>query len=77
MCDTYHCDYLPHTTFSFYLIDFQLNMDFPSQFCGVFFAVKLPSVTQILISQENAFKQGKNPSPIFAKLLAQIIFHSN
>ena len=25
MCNTYHCDYLPHTTFCFYLIDFQLN----------------------------------------------------
>ena len=33
MCDTYHCDYLPHTTFRFYIIDFQLNTDFPSQFC--------------------------------------------
>ena len=21
MCDTYDCDYLPHTTFRFYLID--------------------------------------------------------
>ena len=33
MCDTYNCDYLKHNTFSFNLIDFQLNTDFPSQFC--------------------------------------------
>ena len=26
-------DYLPHTIFRFYLIDFHLNTDFPSQFC--------------------------------------------
>ena len=31
MCDTY--DYLKHSTFRFNLIDFQLNTDFPSQFC--------------------------------------------
>ena len=33
MCDTYDCNYLTHTTFRFYFIDFQLNTDFPSQFC--------------------------------------------
>ena len=33
MCDTYDCDYLKHSTFCFNLIDFQLNTDFPSQFC--------------------------------------------
>ena len=33
MCDTYNCDYLKHSTFRFNLIDFQLNTDFPSQFC--------------------------------------------
>ena len=32
ICDTYNCDYLQHTTFCFYLIDFQLNTDFPYQF---------------------------------------------
>ena len=34
MCDTYNCDYLNHNTFRFNLIVFQLNTDFPSQFCG-------------------------------------------
>ena len=63
MCDMYHCDYLPHTTFRFYLIDFQLNTDFPSQFCV--FHLKSPSVTERLVSQENAFKKSKNPSPFF------------
>ena len=33
MCDTYNCHYLKHSTFRFNLIDFQLNTDFPSQFC--------------------------------------------
>ena len=33
MYDTYNYDYLKHSTFRFNLIDFQLNTDFPSQFC--------------------------------------------
>ena len=33
MCDTYNCDYLKHNTFRFNFIDFQLNTDFPFQFC--------------------------------------------
>ena len=33
MRDTYHGDYLLHTTFRFHLIDLQLNTDFPFQFC--------------------------------------------
>ena len=33
MCNTYNCDYLKHSTFRFNIIDFQLNTDFPSQFC--------------------------------------------
>ena len=32
MCYTYNCDSLKHITFSFNLIDFQLNIDFPFQF---------------------------------------------
>ena len=36
LCDTYNCDYLQHSTFRFYLINFQLNTDYPSQFCGVY-----------------------------------------
>ena len=57
MCDTYNCDYLKHNAFRFNLIDFQLNTDFTSQFCGVFFTVNSPSVTQRSVSQENAFKK--------------------
>ena len=30
---TYDFDYLLHTTFCFYLIDFQLNTNFPAQVC--------------------------------------------
>ena len=59
MCDTYNCDYLQHSTFRFDPIDFQLNTDFPSQFCV--FIVKSPSDTQRSVSQENAFKKSKNP----------------
>ena len=62
-----YCDHLPYTTFHFYLIDFQLNIDFPSQFCV--FTVKSPSVTQRSVSQENAFKKSKNPSPFFRKII--------
>ena len=66
MCDTYNFDYLQHSTFRFNLIDFKLNTDFPSQF-GVFFIVKSPSVTQRSVSQENAFKKSKSPSPFFSQ----------
>ena len=66
MRDTYNCDYLQHSTFPFNLIDFQLITDFSSQFC-VFFTVKSPSVTQRSVSQENAFKNSKNPSPLFSQ----------
>ena len=44
-----------------------LNTDFPSQFCE--FTVKQPSVTQISVSQENAFKKSNNPSPFFRKTI--------
>ena len=33
MCGTYDCKYVKYSTFRFNLIDFQLNKDFPSQFC--------------------------------------------
>ena len=53
-------------TFRVYLVDFWLNIDFSSQFC-VFFTIKSPSVTQTSVSQENAFKKSKNPSPFFPR----------
>ena len=68
ICDTYNCDYLPHTTFCFYSINFQLNIDFPSQFC-IFFTVKSPSVTQRSVSKENAFEKSKNLLPFFLKTI--------
>ena len=46
------------TTFRFYLHDFQLNTDFPSEFCG-FFTVKSPSVTQRSVAQENVLGKKK------------------
>ena len=53
MCDTYNFDYLKHNTLRFNLIDFQLNTDFPSQFCV--FPAKSPN--QRSVSQENAYKK--------------------
>ena len=60
MCDTYNCDYLKHSTFLINLIYFQLNTDFPSQFC-VFNRKITYSVTQRSISQENAYKKELKP----------------
>ena len=74
ICDTYYLDYLTHTNFRFYIFDFQLNTDFPSQFCVFFFffffIAKLPSVTQRSVSQENALKKSKNPSVFFSLKLS-------
>ena len=56
MCDTYTCGYLKQSTFSFNLIDFQLDTDFPFQFC-VFYRKITYSVTQRSVSQENAYKK--------------------
>ena len=64
MYDTFCCDYLQHSIFRFNLIDFQLNTDFPSQFC-IFYRKITYSVTQRSVSQENAFKKSKNLSPFF------------
>ena len=61
------CDYLPYTMFYFFLIDFQLNKDFPSEFA--FFTVKSPSITQRSVSQEKCYKKSKNPSPFFRKTI--------
>ena len=64
VCDIFYCNYLTHTTFRFYLIDVQLNTDFPSQFCV--FTAKSPSVTQRSISPENVLKRQK-PVAFFRK----------
>ena len=58
----------PHFV-SIYLIDFQLNTDFSSQFC-VFLNVKSPSVTQRSVSQDNAFKKSKNLLPFCRKTIS-------
>ena len=56
MGDTYNYDLLRHITCRFYLIDF-INTALPVLH---FFTVKLPSVIQRSVSQENAFKKSKN-----------------
>ena len=65
ICETYNCNYQQQTTFHFYLINFLLNTDFPSQFCV--FTVKSPSVTRRSVSQGNAFEKSKNPSHFLLK----------
>ena len=76
MCDTYYCDYLPHTTFRFYFINFQLNTNYPSQFCFIF-TVKSPSVTQRSVSQENALKRAKNSRLFSQNYMLKWFFYSN
>ena len=51
MFDTYYCDYLPHTTFHFYITDFRVNTEF------AFFTIKSPNITQGSVSQEHAYKR--------------------
>ena len=67
ICDTNNRDYLPHITFLFYLVDFQLNTDFPYQF--YVFTAKSLCVTQRSVSKENAFKKSKNSSPFLLKTI--------
>ena len=56
-----------YTTFRFYLIDFQLNTDLPSQFC-VFYR-KSPSIIQRPVSQETAYEKSKNLSLFCVKTI--------
>ena len=65
MCDTYNFDYLKHSKFRFTLTDFQLNTDFPPQFCV--FNAKSPSVTERSVSLENAYKKSSKLSPFLHK----------
>ena len=58
---TNNCDYLPHTTFRFYSVDFQLHMISISNFS--FFTVK----------SENAFETSKNPLPFLYKTVGLTI----
>ena len=66
MCDTYHCDYLHAHHISFLLNRFSVKCEFPFPILR-FLTVKLPSVTQRSVSQENAFTKNKNPSSFFPK----------
>ena len=54
VCDTYDCDYLPHTTCCFYLTDFQLNILVHVSFPNLRFFTGNHSVTERSVSQENA-----------------------
>ena len=57
----------PHFVPTYSIFHFQLNTDFPSQ---VFvFTVISPSVTQRLVSQENAFKKNEKPVACFGKTI--------
>ena len=70
--DTYNCD---HTTFRFYLIDFQLHTyDSPSQFYVFFFYLKITlRYSKIGFARKSFKKRAKSRRLFFAKLQAQII----
>ena len=73
MCDTYNCDYLKHSTLRFNLIDFQLNTDFPSQFCVFLPQNHLASLKDRFL-KKMLKKRAKTRRLFFTKLKAQIIF---
>ena len=65
MCDTYNCDHLKHIV-STSLIFSEIQISLPN---FAFFTVKSPSVTQRLVSQENAYnKRAKTCRLFFTKL---------
>ena len=69
------CAYLahiPHNTFCFYIVNFQLYTDSPSKFC-VFYCKNHLTLLKI-ISKKNAFEKSKNLSPIFCKTIGSNIF---
>ena len=66
MCDTYNCDCMKHSTFRFNLIDFQLNTDFPLQFC-VFTVNHLASLKDRFL-KKMLIKRAKTRRLFFTKL---------
>ena len=75
--NTYNCDYLQHTTFRFYLINFQLNTDFPSRFC-VFYRKITKRYSKIGFSRKCFWKEQKTVTfffpPPFCFLLKTIFY---
>ena len=65
MCDTYHCNYQPHTTIRFLLNQISVKYGLPFPILH-FFTVKSLSFTQRSVSQENAFKKSKKPVAFFS-----------
>ena len=62
LSDAHHISFLPYW--------FSVKYRFPFPILHVFFfTAKSPSVTQTSVSQENAFKNSKNPSPFFLKTI--------
>ena len=67
MCDTYNCEYLKHNTLCFNLIDFQLNTDFPSQFCVFLLQNHLASLKDRFL-KKMLIKRAKTGRLFFTKL---------
>ena len=67
MCDTYNCDYLKHSTLRFNLINFQLNTDFPSQFCIFYRKNHLASLKDRFL-KKMLIKRAKTRRLFFTKL---------
>ena len=62
-----NCNYLPHTKFRFYSIDFQLTTDFPSKFY-VFYRRITWRYLKISLSNKMFLKRAKPRRFFFAKL---------
>ena len=67
--------YLTHTTFRFYLLDFQLNTDFPSQF-RVFHG-KSPSAPKKIGFSRKCFWKEQKPVAFFRNTIGSKFFYSN
>ena len=64
-----YCDYLSHTTFHFYLINFQLNTDFPSQFWDFYSKKNHIVLLKDRFLKKMLLKRAKNLSPFFHKTI--------
>ena len=65
ICDTSNYDYQAHTIFRVCLIDFQLNTDFPSQFCVFYRKIKDRFLKKKKKKKKKLFKRAKTQRVFF------------
>ena len=58
-----------HTTFRFYLINFQLNIDFPSQFCIFYRKLNHLALLKDRFLKKMFLKRAKTRPPFFCKTI--------